>query len=628
MVQSQASKPVDPFHGRSILSLHPRTFKDSKLSLKSNDLEAIHQHMSAMVLQNPDKHSEEAKSVIDSVSEFLNTNENSEDNMKENENPQKNRPALARKRAKFSMKPDTSQSSTILEPTFQMDQLHDPADFFAAYEKFENTRKELKKQRGEDPNESRIPTTARQRRPEMPRRKTSYQHHVYSSRPENDALSSQKALQDTVESQPIHDSQHEAVTPNSQPKEKEVAGSVTKAEDRVNKLYDDLMSSNIAGLDGNEALSYLQNRLNIKPVSINNLQLPNFHDIPTVNLFSSVNSIKDQNILPDTRALSDNLNEITPAKQKLPDQPFNPLSSSPTPPKSPFFAISTFGKLMSKSIEKSVDPFSSRDIDLFPPTKTSEVVSGPATHVSKDKEFSVSANKENLSELLIGIEDREQHDNVEEMDDDIHGNAEDMVEKPASPTKLNLNVEDVTDNLHCEQDKGENENIEDATEKVVPTCPPEENVEITTAQESESHCFRSVQTDDTSFNVPDASLPVQNPDIVPEQQNEEPPKTSMNKRKKTRASKIDTKKKRHSLAGGGSAWTAGVRRSNRIKTKPLEYWRGERLLYARVHNSLPTVIGVKYITPTESNSNGKPGFKVESFVADEYKDLVDLISLH
>ncbi|MFS8007501.1 hypothetical protein Hanom_Chr14g01261711 [Helianthus anomalus] len=62
-----------------------------------------------------------------------------------------------------------SQSSTILEPTFQKDQLHDPDDFFAAYEKFENTRKELKKQRGEDPNEPQIPTTARQRRPEMPR---------------------------------------------------------------------------------------------------------------------------------------------------------------------------------------------------------------------------------------------------------------------------------------------------------------------------------------------------------------------------------------------------------------------------------------------------------------------------
>ncbi|MFS7976029.1 hypothetical protein Hanom_Chr10g00887691 [Helianthus anomalus] len=87
-----------------------------------------------------------------------------------------------------------SQSSTILEPTFQMDQLHDPADFL---QPMRNTRKELRKQRGEDPNEPQIPTTARQRRPEMPRR-TSYQHHVYSSQPENDVLSSQEALQDTV----------------------------------------------------------------------------------------------------------------------------------------------------------------------------------------------------------------------------------------------------------------------------------------------------------------------------------------------------------------------------------------------------------------------------------------------
>ncbi|KAI3773374.1 hypothetical protein L1987_47901 [Smallanthus sonchifolius] len=100
----------------------------------------------------------------------------------------------------------------------------------------------------------------------------------------------------------------------------------------------------------------------------------------------------------------------------------------------------------------------------------------------------------------------------------------------------------------------------------------------------------------------------------------------MNYSKKTRATKVDIKKKRHSLAGLGSSWTTGVRRSKRIKRRPLEYWKGERLLYARVHNSLPTIIGVKYLSPT--NNHGQPGFKVESFVADEYKDLVDLISLH
>ncbi|KAL8226156.1 hypothetical protein R6Q57_018713 [Mikania cordata] len=324
MTQSQSSKLVDPFQGMPIFSLHPRTFRDFKVSLKSNDLEAIHQHMSSMALQNPDKHFEEAQSIIDGGSEFLNTKENYEPNMKENENPQKNRPALARKRAKFSMKPDTSQPSTILEPIFQMDQLHDPEDFFAAYEKFENTVKELKRQRGEDPNEPKIPITARQRRPEIPRRKSSYQHHVYSSQPENDTLFSQETLQDTIESQPIHYSQHESVTPNCQSKEKE-----------------------------------------------------------------------------------------------------------------------------------------------------------------------------------------------------------------------------------------------------------------------------------------------------------EHPKRSVNNRRKTRGSKIDQKMKRRSLAGGGSCWTSGVRRSNRIKSKPLEYWKGERLLYARVHRSLPTVVGVKYMSPT-----GKAGFKVESFVADEFKDLVELISLH
>ncbi|KAI3806878.1 hypothetical protein L1987_22796 [Smallanthus sonchifolius] len=652
MTQSQSSKPVDPFQGKSILSLHPRTFRDPKVLLKSNDLDAIHQHMTSMALQNPEKHFEEAKLIIDGGSEFLNTKENSEPNMKENENPQKNRPALARKRAKFSMKPDSSQPSTILEPTFQMDQLHGPEEFFAAYENFENTIKELKRQRGEDPNEPKIPTTARQRRPEIPRRKISYQHHVYSSQPENDTLLSQETLQDTIESQPIHNSQHESTTPNCQSKEKEVAGSVTKAEDRVNKLFDDLMSSDIANLDGNEAMSYLKDRLKIKPVALSDLQLPDFHDILTVNLFSSVDLIKDQNILPDSRSLPYTLEENTPGKQKkFPVKPFNPLSS-PTPSRSPFLAISTFGKILSKSIEiESNDPFSAHGIDLFP-TTTSEIINGPSTHASKDKRFPasaskdknfpvsasedknfpvsasedknfpVSASKDNLSELVISMEDPEQRHNMEEMDEDIQ--TEDMVGKATSPTKHNLNVEDVTDNLHPEQDTGEN--VEDATEKVVSSSPPKEKVEITTIRESESNCFHSAQTDDGSINVPDTSLPVQNPDIVPEQQNEEHPKTSMNNRKKTRASKMKLKKKRHSLAGVGSSWTTGVRRSSRIKSKPLEYWRGERLLYARVHNSLPTVVGVKYISSTDSD--GKHGFKVESFVADEYKDLVELISLH
>ncbi|GKB38220.1 centromere protein C-like protein [Tanacetum coccineum] len=138
----------------------------------------------------------------------------------------------------------------------------------------------------------------------------------------------------------------------------------------------------------------------------------------------------------------------------------------------------------------------------------------------------------------------------------------------------------------------------------------------------------AAQTDANVIEDPDESRPAQIPDIVPEQQNEEQPKTSVNKRKTTTgASKFDLKKRRQSLAEAGTFWTGGVRKSNRIKRRPLEYWKGERLLYGRVHNSLPTIIGVKYISPAKEN--GKPEcFKVESFVSEIYKDLVDLASLH
>ena len=39
------------------------------------------------------------------------------------------------------------------------------------------------------------------------------------------------------------------------------------------------------------------------------------------------------------------------------------------------------------------------------------------------------------------------------------------------------------------------------------------------------------------------------------------------------------------LAEAGTYWESGVRRSSRIKMRPLEYWKGERFLYGRVHES-------------------------------------------
>ncbi|RRT44815.1 hypothetical protein B296_00055521 [Ensete ventricosum] len=43
--------------------------------------------------------------------------------------------------------------------------------------------------------------------------------------------------------------------------------------------------------------------------------------------------------------------------------------------------------------------------------------------------------------------------------------------------------------------------------------------------------------------------------------------------------------RRQSLADAGMMWKSGVRRSTRIKSRPLQFWRGERFLYGRIHDS-------------------------------------------
>ncbi|KAH1114050.1 hypothetical protein J1N35_007428 [Gossypium stocksii] len=88
------------------------------------------------------------------------------------------------------------------------------------------------------------------------------------------------------------------------------------------------------------------------------------------------------------------------------------------------------------------------------------------------------------------------------------------------------------------------------------------------------------------------------------------------------------KRKRHSrrqsLAGSGTTFDPeGRRRSTRIRSRPLEFWKGERFLYGRVHSSLATVIGIKYESP-EKGDGGNPTLKVKSFVSDEYKELIEL----
>ncbi|MED6137335.1 hypothetical protein PIB30_064066 [Stylosanthes scabra] len=143
---------------------------------------------------------------------------------------------------------------------------------------------------------------------------------------------------------------------------------------------------------------------------------------------------------------------------------------------------------------------------------------------------------------------------------------------------------------------------------------------------------RPDQSDPTGFQANDCNKDPRRPDDGSEQCLQE--KTDGNSlpdngQRRVRHSRKQYKDKslsrRQSLAAAGTSWEAGRRRSTRIRTRPLEFWKGERMVYGRVHNSLATVIGIKCISP---GSDGKPTMKVKSYVSDEYKDLLELASLY
>uniref|UniRef100_A0ACD5VME9 Uncharacterized protein n=1 Tax=Avena sativa TaxID=4498 RepID=A0ACD5VME9_AVESA len=77
--------------------------------------------------------------------------------------------------------------------------------------------------------------------------------------------------------------------------------------------------------------------------------------------------------------------------------------------------------------------------------------------------------------------------------------------------------------------------------------------------------------------------------------------------------------RRKSLTAFGFSWKSGVRRSTRIRSRPLEDWRGERFLYGRIHDTMSTVIGIKSYSPSQ---DGKVALRVKSFVPEQYSDIL------
>lgn len=641
-----------------------------------------------MALRSPTKLLEQAKSILDGGSELLNPNfpsdVASEDNCgpiseKLKENPPERRPALGRKRARFSLKPDSSQPTMVLEPSLDIDKLQDPEEYFLAHEKLENAKKELQRQRGGvlmDLNQYNLSTAARHRRPGILGRSVSYKHHYSSLVSDNDEnlMPSPATVEQKIVSPSNYSSQVEMMDPNValqereltetvdpsvESLERELTVSVTQAENKVDEILDELLSGNCQDLDGDGALTFLQERLQIKPIDLDKLCLPELHDIQRNEFKSSGgNWLRHRDSLSDIKTMLEGLSSKTPIKKGQVVESFVHTLASPTPPKSPFASICLLKRHILQSNLTS-DPFSVLKVNLSPARNSSTVKSSDkqSDQIDNGKELSFSAKLKSVILDDIAVANKSSHEVVHVITGDstppfekavnndsrrlgvginsgLSGSHADLDGNIRSNNVDDLRRLDADTDVQINRTNELEDKVGDVLQEAEPRAHPDQNIEDSTLEQLNSSESQGDQPTPAVVEAHDMDGPSKTGDDDPEQCTEkilEPSGESLNKRSKEKTPPHRERKRkeisgRQSLAGAGTLWSSGVRRSTRIKMRPLEYWKGERFLYGRVHKSLTTVIGVKYVSPAKGD--GKPTIKVKSYVSDEYKELVDLAALH
>ncbi|XP_020960515.1 uncharacterized protein LOC107604867 isoform X2 [Arachis ipaensis] len=643
--------------------------------------------------------------------------------------PRKRRPALGLKRARFSLKPTKTQSVESLIPTLDLDKLKDPVEFFLAHDRLENAKREIQKQTGEflESNLSDTTTKMRQRRPGLSgnnERRVRYKHRYPKETFDNNdyVLPSQKASE-SVDLGPVGESTDEGGA-SLTPLENEVTDSPAIEENKINEILDGLLQCNSEDLEGDEAVTLLQEKLHIKPIVLEKLSIPDF---PNNNQVIGMKSLHGNSSNPrkwKPLSILDNLlkgfNSRTPIRQGIGCQ--LQQSASPTPPRSPFAPLSSL--LLHLSHPKpSVDPFAADGIDHLSTRKNS-----PIPLINQEHKLAASGNPSNEPSANV-IDDGIAINKTSSPGDTVRNGSyssgkskEDLIGNSETHS-----VEDTVRDCACtpqksvEDNPGQPEsdaNIESNGPRVVMdvntgasgmegiirdcACTPQKSVEdnprlpefdvniesngphidmdvdigdsgmndivgrpniVTNRVENEAENLQAHAavgpSDDSNINManqPDHSDPAgfqandhdkdsRRSDDGPEQCLQEmtdgnsvlPDYGQRRVRRSKRQHKDKSLSRRQSLAAAGTSWEAGLRRSTRIRTRPLEFWRGEKMVYGRVHDSeyntntyhgntlgLATVIGIKCISP---GTDGKPTMKVKSYVSDEYKELLELASL-
>ncbi|CAN1168244.1 Centromere protein C [Linum perenne] len=673
----------DPLHDYGGLSLFPRTFPSLPHHHLPNDLQSSHNFLKSLPVLNPAKLLEQAKSILTDDSKLLAavdlpSKEKTEvlgDNPMEN--PRERRPGIGRKRARFSLLPTSSQSSSVsLERTLDIDKLKDPEEFFMAFERLENANKEIAKQTGNiqtDTNQPGAPVPSRLRRPGIPgRTRTAKYKHLYPTMQLQESSETELLNPSPGGPQPKVadkiDTSEEQYKPDDESSE-EAELTAAEAEGRVNKILDDLGELlSQEGMDDDGAMSLLEDRLQIKPLDIGKLNLPELHQ--KIDLKPSTG----RKFGKPRHALSDIHNILRETELKSPmilkKAEASGLSfGSPTPPKSPFASVSLLQKLTSQS-----DPLG----DHADGGINSPVVADFTVLTNRSVEgdnATVSFGGEDIpSKFCAEVEGKKDSANEKEGDENLDQScmAKELKEtEPVHSAQPCLSVDGLVPTGCSNQNERDPnsseilENCEMGGHSEFQSSAPEEDQDQVNSQDMHNEnntqepsavnvkepskrntrkrkgCMSKLATKKQRFAATKASVVDECPDskdtpqlIAPESQKEairESPVASANgqtkaKRRLVKGRESQAFSRRKSLAGAGSSYAVdGVRRSTRIRSRPLEYWKGERFLYGRIHESLATVIGIKYDSP--GKDEGRPGLKVKSYVSDEYKHLVDLAAL-
>ncbi|KAJ1404076.1 hypothetical protein SESBI_26813 [Sesbania bispinosa] len=694
---------VDPLANYWGLSLFPSTsaVPSSKPYNPDHDLDAIHNHLRSMVLRSPTKLVEQAKSILDDNPELFNSsdpalNERNDVVAEEAEEfTRKRRPGLGRKRARFSLKPTRNPSVENLIPSLDIENLKDPVEFFLAHQRLENAKKEIQKQIGGvsfESNEDNASTKPRQRRPGLlgnNQRPIKYRHRYSTDASDNnDYVPSSQETFGSDSLDPVNENADKGGACITS-LEDEVTASSAIEENRFNDILDGLLRCNSEDLEGDGAINLLQEKLQIKPIVLEKLSVPDFPDNQVIDLKSLRGDLsKPRKALSNIDNLLKGMENKTPLRRDV-GYPVQ-LLASPTPPRSPFAPLSSLQKHISRS-KPSVDPFSSDEFAHLSPRNCSSthminpepnpVGSGKPSnelnaHInedvtlvsktntvldtvrncasisenSKQDNYGKSPNKLNapiIEDIIAVGETSSVEDTIRNCISTSQQSLEDKSREPGFDSNIDSNEPHVDMDVDI-RGSGMGERAVDDTVGRLNTeaneCCQFDNEILAENMQS----FTTLPVDDTNFNsvnpLADQSSSAgfqanymdkctRISDDGPEQCLQEKTDVSValvnrQRRVKLRARKESKDKRisgRQSLAAAGTSWNSGLRRSTRIRTRPLEYWKGERPVYARVHESLATVIGVKCMSP---GSDGKPTMKVKSYVSDKYKELLEIASLY